>query len=80
MSKNIEQIKTIIKNRVDNNLNSLLEDIQIESKETIEGVLSYNEGILPPRFKELKDELNTMILSYIEDTLVIDEEYVTDFV
>lgn len=80
MSKNIEQIKTIIKNRVDNNLNSLLEEIQIESKETIEGVLSYNEGILPPRFKELKDELNTMILSYIEDTLVIDEEYVTDFV
>jgi hypothetical protein len=80
MSKNIEQIKTIIKNRVDTNLNSLLEDIQIESKETIEGVLSYNEGILPPRFKELKDELNTMILSYIEDTLVIDEEYVTDFV
>ena len=80
MSKNIEQIKTIIKNRVDNNLNSLLEDIQIESKETIEGVLSYNEGILPPRFKELKDELNTMILSYIEDTLVIDEEFVTDFV
>lgn len=80
MSKNIEQIKTIIKNRVDNNLNSLLEDIQIESKETIEGVLSYNEGILPPRFKELKDELNGIILSYIEDTLVIDEEYVTDFV
>jgi hypothetical protein len=80
MSKNIEQIKTIIKNRVDNNLNSLLEDIQIESKETIEGVLSYNEGILPPRFRELKDELNTMILSYIEDTLVIDEEFVTDFV
>ena len=80
MSKNIEQIKTIIKNKVDTNLNSLLEDIQIESKETIEGVLSYNEGILPPRFKELKDELNTMILSYIEDTLVIDEEFVTDFV
>jgi len=80
MSKNIEQIKTIIKNRVDNNLNSLLEEIQIETKETIEGVLSYNEGILPPRFRELKDELNTMILSYIEDTLVIDEEFVTDFV
>jgi hypothetical protein len=80
MSKNIEQIKTIIKNRVDNNLNSLLEEIQIETKETVEGVLSYNGGILPPRFKELKDELNTMILSYIEDTLVIDEEFVTDFV
>jgi hypothetical protein len=80
MSKNIEQIKTIIKNRVDNNLNSLLEEIQIETKETVEGVLSYNGGILPPRFRELKDELNTMILSYIEDTLVIDEEFVTDFV
>lgn len=76
---NIEQIKEIINNKVDNNLNSVLEDIQTEIEETIEGVLEWNDGLLPPRFRELKDELNKLILSYIEETIVIDGEYVDEF-
>jgi hypothetical protein len=76
---NIEQIKEIINNRVDDNLNSVLEDIQTEIEETIEGVLEWNDGLLPPRFRELKDELNKLILSYMEETIVIDGEYVDEF-
>jgi|Laugrespbdmm15sd_2_1035082.scaffolds.fasta_scaffold17592_2 hypothetical protein len=76
---NIEQIKEIINNKVDDNLNSVLEDIQTEIEETIEGVLEWNDGLLPPRFRELKDELNKLILSYMEETIVIDGEYVDEF-
>jgi hypothetical protein len=78
MSK-IQEIKDIINNRVDDNLNSVLEDIQTEIEETIEGVLEWNDGLLPPRFRELKDELNKLILSYMEETIVIDGEYVDEF-
>lgn len=78
--KNIKQMEEIVSQKVESFIDTLIEDTQDVIQEDVEGVLEFNHGILPPRFKELKEELKGILNEYYKENLVIDQEYVNDFV
>jgi len=60
-------VSRIVEKKVDDFIDTMIEDIQdIIKVEMEEEVVTFEHGILPPRYKELKDELKDLIKDYIQ--------------
>ena len=59
----------IIDEKVDTFTDSLIEDIQDIIKVEIDDSIDFNHGILPPRYKELKEEMKDIIRGYILENM-----------
>jgi hypothetical protein len=58
---------------------SMIEDIQDVIKIEYPLVTGFDEGILPPRYKELKEEMKVVIHTYIFENMKVSEEFVPIF-
>jgi len=64
-------VLTITGKKVDEFTDTMIEDIQDIIKVEMEGtLLGFKHGILPPRFKEIKDELKCILQDYILDNAI----------
>lgn len=68
-----EEIKKIVSDKVDTFLMTCLDDCQDELTEGFELVLDFEQGILPPRYVEIRKELETMFTEYLIQNVLIDE-------
>lgn len=59
----------IINDKVDTFTDSMIEDIQDIIKVEIDEKIQFNHGILPPRYKELKEEMKEIISAYIFENM-----------
>jgi hypothetical protein len=60
------QTTNIVDAKIDSFTDAMIEDIQdIIKVETNDDDLDFTQGILPPRYKELKEELKGIVLHYI---------------
>ena len=76
--ENIE-VTEIVNNKVDSFTDSMIEDIQDVIKvEMEEHIVTFQHGILPPRYKELKEELKELIGVYILSNIVYVGQKVED--
>jgi len=65
------QVLTITSKKVDEFTDTMIEDIQDILKVEMEGnLLGFKHGILPPRYKEIKDELKGILQDYILDNAI----------
>ena len=61
--------------KVDCFTDSMIEDIQDVIKVEFPNVDNFNQGVLPPRYKELKEEMKVLIHNYIyENVIFVGEE------
>lgn len=67
------EVEKIVSDKVDTFLMTCLEDCQDEMTEDIELVLGFEYGILPPRYVEIRKELETMFKEYLIQNVLIDE-------
>lgn len=64
-------VSVIVEKKVDDFVDTMIEDIQdIIKVEMEEEVVTFQHGILPPRYRELKDELKELIKDYIQLNVV----------
>ena len=64
-------VTELVDNKVENFVDTMVEDIQDIIKVEMEGtLLGFKHGILPPRFKEIKDELKGILQDYILDNAI----------
>ena len=61
----------LVNQKVDTFIDSMIEDIQDIIKVEVDDV-SFTEGVLPPRYKELKEEMKTIIANYILENMRLD--------
>jgi hypothetical protein len=59
--------------KVDQFTDSMIEDIQDVIKVEYPHIEDFNHGILPPRYKELKDEMKVIIHNYIYENMIVKE-------
>jgi hypothetical protein len=68
---NSVEVLIITSKKVDDFTDTMIEDIQDIIKIEMEGdFLGFKHGILPPRYKEVKDELKSIIQDYILDNII----------
>jgi len=61
----------LVDNKVDGFVDAMVEDIQdILKVEMEEHISTFQHGVLPPRYKELKEELKEIIGIYILENIV----------
>ena len=61
--------------KVDCFTDSMIEDIQDVIKVEFPNVDHFNHGVLPPRYKELKEQMKVLIHNYIyENVIFVGEE------
>jgi len=61
----------LVDNKVDSFVDAMVEDIQdILKVEMEENIATFQHGVLPPRYKELKEELKEIIGIYILENIV----------
>jgi len=64
-------VTELVNNKVDNFVDTMIEDIQdIIKVEMEEHITTFQHGILPPRYKELKEELKEILGIYILSNIV----------
>ena len=64
-------VTELVDNKVENFVDTMVEDIQdILKVEMEEHIVSFQHGVLPPRYKELKEELKEIIGIYILENIV----------
>jgi hypothetical protein len=63
------QTTNIIDKKVDEFTDSMIEDIQDIIKVELNEEIEYEQGILPPRYKELKEELKEIIRVYVLENM-----------
>jgi hypothetical protein len=68
-----KEIEKIVSDKVDTFLMTCLDDCQDELTEEFELVLDFELGILPPRYVEIRKELETMFQEYLIQNVLIDE-------
>ena len=68
----IKNISNIVEEKVDSFTDSMIEDIQDIIKVEWDSVKSFQHGILPPRYKELKEEMKDIIRRYIVENIEFD--------
>jgi hypothetical protein len=68
-----KEIEKIVSDKVDTFLMTCLDDCQDELTEEFELVLDFEQGILPPRYVEIRKELETMFQEYLIQNVLIDE-------
>ena len=68
-----KEIEKIVSDKVDTFLMTCLDDCQDELTEEFELVLDFEHGILPPRYVEIRKELETMFQEYLIQNVLIDE-------
>ena len=68
-----KEIEKIVSDKVDTFLMTCLDDSQDELMEQFELVLDFEQGILPPRYVEIRKELETMFTEYLIQNVMIDE-------
>lgn len=62
----------IVSEKVDIFTDTMIEDIQDIIKVELNDECNFKQGILPPRYKELKEELKTIINNYLMDNISYD--------
>jgi hypothetical protein len=61
----------LVDNKVEGFVDTMIEDIQdILKVEMEENIVTFQHGILPPRYKEIKEELKEIIGIYILENIV----------
>jgi hypothetical protein len=68
-----KEIEKIVSDKVDTFLMTCLDDCQDELTEEFELVLDFEQGILPPRYVEIRKELEIMFQEYLIQNVLIDE-------
>jgi hypothetical protein len=68
-----KEIEKIVSDKVDTFLMTCLDDCQDVLTEEFELVLDFEQGILPPRYVEIRKELETMFQEYLIQNVLIDE-------
>lgn len=68
-----KEISKIVSDKVDTFLMTCLDDCQDEMTEGFELVLDFEQGILPPRYVEIRKELESMFTEYLIQNVMIDE-------
>ena len=68
-----KEIEKIVSDKVDTFLMTCLDDCQDEMTEGFELVLDFEQGILPPRYVEIRKELESMFTEYLIQNVMIDE-------
>jgi hypothetical protein len=64
-------VTELVNNKVDNFVDTMIEDIQdIIKVEMEEHITTFKHGILPPRYKELKEELKEILGIYILENVI----------
>lgn len=63
------QTANIINEKVDTFTDSMIEDIQDIIKVELDETIEFNHGILPPRYKELKEEMKSIIAQYVLENM-----------
>jgi hypothetical protein len=64
-------VTELVDNKVENFVDTMVEDIQdILKVEMEEHIATFQHGVLPPRYKELKEELKEIIGIYILENIV----------
>lgn len=77
-SNNGVKILTITSQKVDDFTDTMIEDIQdIIKVEMEDKILGFVHGILPPRYKEIIDELKGIVQDYILDNAIYLEQKTT---
>lgn len=62
----LKQITNIIETKVDEFTDSMIEDIQDIIKVELDADdIHFEQGILPPRYKEIKEEMKEIIRAYV---------------
>ncbi len=59
----------IINEKVDTFTDSMVEDIQDIIKVELDDNIDFNHGILPPRYKELKEEMKEILSAYVFENM-----------
>ena len=59
----------IINEKVDTFTDSMIEDIQDIIKVELDENIDFTHGILPPRYKELKEEMKSIIAQYVIENM-----------
>jgi hypothetical protein len=57
--------------KVDEYTDSMIEDIQDVLRVEFDNGLDFSAGVLPPRYKEIKEELKQIFLKYLADNMVL---------
>ena len=60
--------------KVDLFTDSMIEDIQDVIKVEFPNVDDFTQGILPPRYKELKEEMKVLIHNYMYENIIFKNE------
>jgi hypothetical protein len=68
-----KEINKVVSDKLENFIFVCVEDCQDTLIEDCEMVRGFEHGILPPRYKELKEELETIIQKYLMETIIVDE-------
>jgi hypothetical protein len=66
------EIKKIVSDKLENFIFVCVEDCQDTLLEDVELVRGFEHGILPPRYIELRKELEEIIVKYIKDTTLVE--------
>jgi hypothetical protein len=68
-----KEINKVVSDKLETFIFTCIEDCQDTLIEDCEMVNGFEQGILPPRYKELKEELETIIQKYLVETIIVDE-------
>jgi hypothetical protein len=66
----VQNIIEITDDKVDQFTDSMIEDIQDVINVEYPDRFVFNHGILPPRYKELKEEMKVIIQNYIAENML----------
>lgn len=72
----VQNIIEITDDKVNQFTDSMIEDIQDVIEVEYPNRFEFQQGILPPRYKELKEEMKIIIQNYIAENMVEKEKLV----
>jgi hypothetical protein len=67
-----KEIRKVVSDKVESFIFTCIEDCQDTLLEDVELVRGFEHGILPPRYIEVRKELEEIIVNYLKDTTLVE--------
>ena len=67
-----KEIRKVVSDKLETFIFVCVEDCQDTLLEDVEMIRGFEHGILPPRYIELRKELEEMIVKYLKDTTLVE--------